>query len=207
MRARTLATGLCLLGACLGPPLRLAAQAPPDSLPSEAAHTPRGALWRAAVLPGWGQYYNGQAYKMPIVYAGLAGLTATALYWNHEYLVFRRAALYAAYHDAPQPPGTYSPDLVAAYNRARARLGLQPEEALPPAEQAAQRARYAPLLRQIRDTRRRNRDLSYFGIGLAYGLSVLDAYVSAHLLTFDVGEDLSLRVAPAPAGLRLDVRF
>jgi hypothetical protein len=35
-------------------------------------HSPRGALWRAAAAPGWGQLYNRQYYKIPFVYAGLA---------------------------------------------------------------------------------------------------------------------------------------
>ncbi len=47
-----------------------------------------------------------------------------------------------------------------------------------------------------RDAFRRNRDLSILGIGIVWSLQVLDAYVSAHLLDFDVGEDLTFHVAP-----------
>ena len=40
----------------------------------------------------------------------------------------------------------------------------------------------------------------------AYALQALDAYVSAELADFDVSEDLSLRVAPSPAGPTLGLR-
>ena len=45
------------------------------------------------------------------------------------------------------------------------------------------------------------------GIGLVYGLAMLDAYVSAHLLDFDVGENLSFRADPLAGGFRLSARI
>jgi hypothetical protein len=44
---------------------------------------------------------------------------------------------------------------------------------------------------------RRNMELSYIGMLLAYALQVVDAYVDAELYSWDVNEDLSLRVAPS----------
>jgi hypothetical protein len=44
---------------------------------------------------------------------------------------------------------------------------------------------------------RRNMELSYIGMLLAYALQVVDAYVDAELYSWDVSEDLSLRVAPS----------
>jgi len=46
------------------------------------------------------------------------------------------------------------------------------------------------------DFYRRNRDLSYIGIGLLYVLNIIDAAVDAHLYDFDVSDNLSMRVQP-----------
>jgi len=158
-----------------------------QTIPAEpvgARHSPRGALWRAAAVPGWGQFYNRQYYKVPIVWGGLAGLTASALYVNHRYLLYRHAYHYVS--------GTNTtPRYEADYRRLLNELGI-PEERGPQLEGA---------FRQSRDNLRRNRDLLYIGIGLFYGLSILDAYVNAHLLDFDVGEDLTLGIGATPAGV------
>ena len=140
-------------------------------------HSPGGALWRAAVAPGWGQVYNGQYYKLPFVYAGLGGLLAAALYNNDRYLTYRRALLYSrdttTYADYADEAAEFM-DLIEAGQ--------------------------GELLEGPRDGFRRNRDLSYIGLGLFYALSVLDAYVSAHLLDFDIDEDLSMRLVPSTRG-------
>ena len=44
---------------------------------------------------------------------------------------------------------------------------------------------------------RRNVELSYIGLILVYALQVLDAYVDAQLYSWDVNENLSLRIAPS----------
>ncbi|MEN8227839.1 MAG: DUF5683 domain-containing protein [Bacteroidota bacterium] len=44
---------------------------------------------------------------------------------------------------------------------------------------------------------RRNMELSYIGLIAVYALQVLDAYVDAQLYSWDVNEDLSMRVAPS----------
>ena len=153
-------------------------------------HSPTGALWRAAAVPGWGQYYNHQYYKIPIVWAGLGGVTAYALYVNQRYLLNRHAYHFAA--------GTNtSPEYEEEFERLRRRLGMSRETAL----------QYDEGFRQRRDILRRNRDLLYIGIGLFYGLTILDAYVNAHLLDFDVGEDLSLSVQAAPSGFSASLRL
>lgn len=47
---------------------------------------------------------------------------------------------------------------------------------------------------------RRQRDLSWFALAGVHALSVLDAHVDANLLTFDVGDDLSLHCVPVFTG-------
>jgi len=47
------------------------------------------------------------------------------------------------------------------------------------------------------DTYRRWRDLSYVAVGLCYLLNVVDASVDGYFVRFDVGEDLSMHIAPS----------
>jgi hypothetical protein len=49
----------------------------------------------------------------------------------------------------------------------------------------------------VTDTYRKWRDLSYIACGLVYVLNIVDAGVDANFVRFDVGNDLSLGVAPA----------
>lgn len=50
---------------------------------------------------------------------------------------------------------------------------------------------------ELQNYYRQQRDLSIILGALAYGLNILDAYVDAHLMYYDVSEDLSLRWEPA----------
>jgi hypothetical protein len=140
--------------------------------------TPRGALLRAAAVPGWGQIYNRQYYKLPFVYAGLAGLIYGVTYMQDQAVLYRRADLYT------RDPETYAEyeDFIAQITNPNILLAIE-------------RGR-DDLLRQQRDIFKRRRDLFIFGVGLFYGLTMLDAFVSAHLRDFDVGETLSIQLAP-----------
>ncbi len=178
--------GLLLLGA--GGPV-WDARAQPDSVRAEILeargfspdHSPRGALWRSLAVPGWGQWYNRQYIKIPFVYAGFGAL-GTRIYLTHrEYLLFKRAHLYARGPELAEE-GEENPyrEYEEQFNEVTDRLGGERMSAM----------------REQRDRFRRQRSIAVLGTGLFYALTVLDAYVSAHLLTFDVGDDLSLRVRP-----------
>jgi len=182
-RLFVLVAGLFLFGS------GAATHAQPDSVRAEILkekglspdHSPRGALWRSLAVPGWGQLYNRQYYKLPFVYAGFAALGYRAYLAHQEYLLFKRAHLFGrgpalVEEGEPNPYQQYE----AQFNEVVDRLG---------GERLA-------AMRDQRDRLRRQRNLSFVGTGLFYALTVLDAYVSAHLLTFDVGDGLTLRVRP-----------
>lgn len=185
---RTVLVGVISLITLAGLALPAAGQAGSGGVAGD--HSPRGALWRAAAMPGWGQLYNRQYYKIPVVWAGLGGLTATALYVNHRYLLYRHAYHYVS-------GANTSPKYEQDYRRLLEDLNLSEERG----------EQLEGAFRQTRDNLRRNRDLLYIGIGLFYGLSILDAYVNAHLLDFDVGEDLTLSIQAAPRGLTASIRL
>ncbi len=204
---RGVALALLLVGG-LWLPLPAAAQADTTAqtrLPEN--HSPNSALWRAAAFPGWGQAYNRHYLKIPLVYLGLAGFSAAALYANNRYLLYRHAYLFTARENTDGSP--VFPEYTDDYARLINDLGLPPESDLTEEEVESRRARLEPQFRAQRDNLRRNRDLYYFGFAFWYGLSVLDAFVSAHLMDFDIGEDLTVSVYPAPAasGLRATVRW
>jgi hypothetical protein len=53
------------------------------------------------------------------------------------------------------------------------------------------------MLYNLRESYRKNRDLSAIGIAGWYALGIIDAAVEAHLKEFDVGDNLSLKVKPS----------
>lgn len=150
-------------------------------------HSPREALWRSIAVPGWGQFYNRQYVKMPFVYAGLAGGGFAIYELNRRYNLFQKANLFKIGQNRATEEGGSNPyqQFEDEFNQAVERLGGEERVGNVSGRQ----------LRDLRDTNRRWRDLSILGTGLFYALTVVDAYVSAHLLTFDVG-DVAVDVRP-----------
>jgi hypothetical protein len=154
-------------------------------------HSPQKATMLSATLPGMGQIYNGKYWKVPIIYGGF-GLAAYFLRFNnHYYQIYRQA--YMAKADGN--PNT-QPD---------ERFALHPED----------------RLRSAMNYYRRGVEVTYIAAAALYILNVLDAAVDAHLLDFDVSEDLTLNIQPSvfsyqqpntgafnrSAGLKLTFRF
>lgn len=152
--------------------------APDDSL------SPRGALWRSLAVPGWGQLYVGRPVRGAVAVGAVGGLVGLTVYLNGRYATYRNAFLYVSRETTPDPTAPNPDNEFAAF------FG----------DWIATGARSATATRQQRDAFRRNRDLAILGSVLAYALQALDAYVAAHLLDFDVSEDLTVRALPSPDG-------
>jgi hypothetical protein len=157
---------------------------------AENVHSPHRATIYSMILPGLGQAYNRKYWKIPIVYAGFGALYYFIQFNNTEYQLYKDA--YS--HASQNPDGTEDPinDYEALYD--------------------------VDFLKSARDYYRRNRDLTYILTGVWYFLNVVDATVDAHLFTWEVDEDLTLRIEPdmiqssmigfQPAGgFRLTLRF
>lgn len=148
--------------------------------------TPNGALHRS-IVPGWGQIYNGHFGKLPFVYGGLFGFGYLAVTMNNNYQDYNDAFHYKVYQeqvDAGSIETNPNEDLKDAYDGVAGDIGHVSSS----------------TLRSERNRYRRNRDLARLGVIAAYGLSILDAYVSAHLLDFNVDENLSFQMNPLPFG-------
>jgi hypothetical protein len=140
--------------------------------PAVLVHSPRKAAIRSAILPGWGQAYNKKYWKIPIVYAAL-GTSAGIFVYNVTW--------YRRFRDAYRI--VYTRD-TTNYNKVHPRL------------QSYVVFEDDPGLQYNRDEFRRNVDYSAVAFVLLWGLNIIDASVDAHLKTFDVSPDLSLRIAP-----------
>ena len=161
-----------------------------------ATRTPRGAVTRALLLPGLGQLYNRQPVKAPIAAALVAGAVVFAVDRQRQYLLFRRATVYAGCLVDDGVPDTPS----QAQDNGRVRLC---GEVAPDYEDewvAVGRRDFGELGRSggLRDRARGQRDIGVLVVGVAYAFQALDAYVAAELTTFDVSEDLAVRVDPGP---------
>lgn len=123
---------------------------------------------RSAILPGLGQIYNKKYWKVPIVYGILAIPVSTFSYNSSWYKKTRFA--YAARSDKD----TTNDKLIA------------PE--LQPLATAS--------LKLYRNEFRKGMDFSILGLLVLWGLNVADAAVDGHLKSFDISDDLSMRLKP-----------
>ncbi len=136
-----------------------------DSL-IEKKHDPHKATIRSAIIPGWGQAYNHEYWKIPIVYGALAVPTSLFIYNNKWYQKTKDA-----YEILVNGGDTSAIDPKLE--------GLSPE-----------------TLQYYRNSFRKNRDYSVLFLMLVWGLNVADATVFAHLKDFNVSDDLSMHIQP-----------
>ena len=135
-------------------------------------YSPKKAALRSAILPGWGQAYNKKYWKMPIVYGAL-GTTAVVFFYNLKWYKRTRYAFGAVADTTPTVYPDVYPDLQFLVDR-----------------------NDGNTLSYLRDSYRRDIDYSVLFFVILWGLNVVDATVDAHLKSFDVSPDLSLRISP-----------
>ena len=138
---------------------------------AQAAHSPRKAAIRSALVPGLGQIYNKKYWKLPIVYGALGASGAVFVYNLTNYRDTR-----FAYRVKYNMRVNQTDSLL--FNSIKSNLQPLPEESL----------------RYYRDQFRRDIDYSVLFFLLLWGLNEVDASVDAHLKTFDVGPDLSFQL-------------
>lgn len=129
-------------------------------------HSPTKATIMSALLPGLGQAYNKKYWKIPIIYAGFGVMTYFIVTNSSEYHKYKEAYIESANHDST---GQYW-YLVQKYT---------PEN-----------------LVSARDYYLRNLEISVMLTGVWYILNILDATVDAHLFTYTINDELSLKVEP-----------
>jgi hypothetical protein len=141
------------------------------------AHSPRVAAIRSAIFPGLGQIYNKKYWKLPIVYGGL-GACAGIFSFNMKWYKRTRFAYKVLYLKDS-----------ASYSKVNPKL------------QFLVNSNSLDNLRYYRNQYRRDIDYSALFFLLLWGLNVVDATVDAHLMSFDVSPDLSLKIKPGHSEL------
>lgn len=129
---------------------------------------PRAAALLSFLLPGAGQAYNKKWWKIPIVYGALGGMTWLALDNDKTYQGLKKNYKWLVDGDDNTNP-TEAPYIYMSSGQ----------------------------MKSYRDQFRGYTEKSYLFLGITYLLAVTDAFVDAHLASFDVSDDLSLRLEPA----------
>jgi hypothetical protein len=150
-----------------------------DSLKKFYKIIPRTATLRSLMVPGWGQVYNRQYWKLPLV----AGAFAVNIYFivqnNNKYLYYREQLKGAI--DANVTTKT-----VYLYD-------TKDDSDL---TKRVSRDYSQDQLSNIVSGYRKNRDGSYLILFAVWAANIVDANVTAHLKTFDMTDDISLKIQP-----------
>jgi len=133
---------------------------------------PKSVMLKSLMVPGWGQIINKQAWKVPIVYGLYAGVGYYTYTVHQDYRDYK-----AAYYNSQRGEDT---DF---------KFGPTPERL---------QGVSANQLRSNRNSLRNRRDLMFVVFVLAHGLNAVDAYVFAHMRSFDVSDDLSAKATVSP---------
>ena len=140
----------------------------------------------SAALPGLGQVYNKKYWKVPIIYAGFAGLATGIALTHKQYVIYREAYR------------------TLANNTSLATLPIGGHEFN--ATQAADFKNYY----------KRNMDICCIFTAVWYMLNIVDATVDAHLFSYDISDKLTMHIEPTYqyqasgvgfVGLKLDLRL
>lgn len=124
------------------------------------------------ICPGAGQIYNKSYWRAPIVWGGLASMIYVVDWNNRGFQRFKKA--YSLLSDYEQHPDKYPNGPADEFN-----------------------GRYSStFIKNLRDSNRRNRDLSILLTAGLYIFQAVDAHVDAHLKDFDISDDLTVDLKP-----------
>lgn len=143
---------------------------------------PKKAGMYSAILPGSGQFYNRQYWKVPAIYVGVAAAGYFINFNLTNYQKYRKAY----YTRIDNDPTTVDTDI--------------------------ETKKYTTEnLKQLQDQYRKWLDMTVLLTALGYTVQVIDAIASAHLKNFDISRDISLRIQPVAqpnyVGMGLAVNF
>lgn len=132
-----------------------------------------------SIIPGGGQIYNRQYWKLPIIVGAYTGCYY-AISWNNNNLVEYANAYRDIKSERPLENTSWQ-DFIP--------YGADPESYV-------NNSAFHDTLRRGRDFYRRYRDLSIIIAAGVYILVMVDAYVDAELSNFDISPNLTLSYSP-----------
>jgi hypothetical protein len=139
----------------------------------DSTHSPSKAWHRSVVLPGWGQVYNRQIWKVPVIYTGLTLLVLMYRFNQDQYTQFLGVAKLRARGEEPRAD---HPNYQLYQN-----VKPYPDQSI------------NDLVRSYA----RYRDLSVLLFAAAWGIQTIDAYVDAKFKhSYSMDDDFSVKIAP-----------
>lgn len=151
-----------------------------DSLRKFYKIVPRTATIRSAMVPGWGQFYNRQYWKLPIVAAAF-GVNIYFIIRNDERYHYYRGQLGEA---------------IDAKVTTKNVLLYETKDDIDVSKRVS-REYSQDQLNNIVAGYRKNRDGSYLFLLATWAANIVDANVTAHLKTFDMTDDISFKIQPS----------
>ena len=131
---------------------------------TSSLQSPRKAVLRSAIVPGWGQIRNKKWWKVPLVYGGYVGVGLYYEFNQRYYKIFLKES------QARKEGRTEYPEYAFALD---------------------------DQIYNTKDFYRRNRDLAIIAFFAFHSLQMIDAYIDARLATFDVSDNLSIKIQPS----------
>jgi Family of unknown function (DUF5683) len=141
----------------------------------DSNHSPHKAVMHSLMIPGWGQIYNHQVWKVPVIYAGL-GLLAWVYVFNQQ---------------------NYAINLKVAQDREK---GIAPAPSAKEYNLYYQYQQYNISTQAIDDAvtgYKRNEEIGIFSFVGGWGIQMIDAYIDAKFQhTYSMDNNLSLKISP-----------
>ena len=149
---------------------------------------PRIIFQRSMLVPGWGQLMNKDYWKLPVVYGAAAGGLIAIRSNNKRYNYYLDHVEILEESNQTSMPPLDNPNGISISKETYARAA---------------------------SAFKRYRDLSIIGFAVGWTLFAVEANVTAHLKTFDISDDISLRWSPTvipiggtyAAGVQLSLNF
>lgn len=123
----------------------------------------------SSILPGLGQAYNRQYWKVPVVYAILGTAGYFIGYNFNQYSQYRQAYIFAIDGDNATSPASVD-QRFELYDAAD--------------------------LQRLQNSYKKDLDIIVLLTSVGYALQIMDAVASAHLKNFDISRDISMQMKP-----------
>ncbi len=167
----------------------------------DSNHSPRKAVMRSLMIPGWGQIYNrhGLYWRLPALYGGL-GILIYEIYTNgNDYNGFLNESQWRS-HGRPDPitdPVTGQPRPVNTKKDDQGNI-VQNGDPMPYYNGQFIGNVNDQAIYNYKDNLRRNRDLSAFIFIAVWGINAVDAYVEAKFInSYTMDNNLSFKISPS----------
>ena len=131
-------------------------------------HSPKKAAWMSAAVPGLGQIYNKKYWKLPIVYGILGGLGFGTGWHADKFVKYRDEYRYRLNNNDARK----SQDTILLEKSTES-------------------------LKADKNMYQQRMEIFIIVTAVAYLFNILDAAVDAHLMNFNVSNDLSLHIVPS----------